>query len=110
MVGIVVVNDNSVVGFGKAKWTPGNADVAVSSASYCPFVCPPVPLGPSFSSDSSPEQALGLVSLLMMFVWGVSGIPKVLQKSLRVLGGVRARPGNPHENHIKPAYYRRKSA
>ena len=49
MVGIVVVNDSSRVEPGKAKRIFGNADDAASSA----FVGPLVPLGRSFSPNSS---------------------------------------------------------
>ena len=79
MVGIVVVNDSSIVGPGEEKRTSGNADDAASSASlgaYSPFAGPPVPLGLSFSPNSSwPRllgQALGLESVLMIcFVVGL---------------------------------------
>ena len=93
MVGIVVVNDSSMVGPGEEKRTSGNADDAASSASlgaYSPFAGPPVPLGLSFSPNSSwPRllgQALGLESVLMIcFVVGLRN-PKKSFRSPSVRG------------------------
>ena len=87
-LGIVMVNGNNIVGFGKAA-DPCNADVAASSTSYSLFVCHPVPLGRSFSQNSfwprPLEQALGLKSVLMIFVWGLRD-PKDPSEIFRVLG------------------------